>query len=254
MIRCLVVDDEFPAREELKYMISKDPQLKIIGEADSGSNAIERAKELKPDLIFMDINMPDINGLEAASILIDLGIESYIVFVTAYDKYALNAFDVKALDYLLKPLSEERFCKCIDKIQSIIKKNTNINKEQINGLIREIANNDRISRIVGHKDNKLIPIDIKDIIYVSIEDKTTVVYTIKGKYSINIGLGELHSRIDRDVFFRTHKSFIVNLNMIEAIEPWFNSTFNVKLKNITQTIPVSRTYVKDFKEVLNMDM
>lgn len=254
MIKCLIVDDELPAREELKYIMSKNEELELIGEAASGFEAVKKASEFKPDLIFMDINMPDINGLETANMIMQLGIKSFIVFVTAYDKYALEAFDANALDYLLKPLSEERFVRCIDKIKGIVLKDTNIDRDKIDRIIKDVIKTDRIIRIVGHKDNKIVPIDTSEIIYACVEDKTTVVYTNKGRMTINIGLGELYGKLDKLVFFRTHKSFIINLNMIEDIEPWFNSTYNVKLTTIKEVIPVSRTYVKEFREILSMDM
>ena len=252
MIRCLIVDDELPAREELKYILSKSAKVTVVGEATHGREALELSKELKPDLIILDIQMPQMSGIEVAKKLIEEDYIPIIIFVTAYDKFAIEAFEVSAVDYLLKPISEERLLDRIEKIYSMKENKDSYSIDRLNRLIKEIKPILPM-RLAVYYNNKLIPIETKDIIYITIEMKDTIIYTINGKYKANNNLSELYTKLDSNTFFRSHKSYILNLNFIESIEPWFNSTFNINLKNSKDIIPVSRNYSKKFKEIMNID-
>lgn len=254
MIKVLVVDDETPAREELIYMLKRHSDIEVIDEADNGIEAIEKVKGIDIDAIFLDINMPKMGGIEVAKEIIKFNKNIKIIFVTAYDEYALKAFEVNAVDYILKPISDDRFKNTMDKLINRIEVKTLYNKdiEKVIDVLSEIKIKDNPERVSLHNGEKLIPIDLKDIIYTTIENKNTVVWTIKGKFNINYTLTELEEKWSFK-FFRTHKSFLVNLDFIEEIEPWFNSTYNLKLKDSKEKIPVSRSQVKRFKKVMNMD-
>lgn len=243
MIRTLIVDDEAPARKELIYSLKKFGEIEIVGEASHGIEAIELNDKLKPDLIFLDIQMPKLNGIEVAKKILDSNHKPYIVFVTAYEKYAIDAFEVNAMDYILKPITEERLEKGMEKILAKVKKVEKIG----------IRNRENSNKICAYTNGKLIPIDLKEIIYVTVEDKNTVIFSTKGKYEVNYTLGELSEKLNSPTFFRSHKSFLINLDYIEFIEPWFNSTFNVVLKNVDIKIPVSRGQSKEFKELMNIN-
>jgi two-component system LytT family response regulator/two-component system response regulator LytT len=237
VIRCIVVDDEKPAREELAWMISQRGDFKVTATAENGIEALEKSWQTDAQLIFLDINMPGINGVQVAQELSKRENPPYIVFVTAYDKYAIKAFEVNAVDYLLKPVSEDRLEKSLEKIKKIIDQRDMLEAEKIDNIIKEMGMG-RPSRIVGYSNEKLIPIETSEILFISIEDKTTYVHTSRGRYS----------------FFRSHKSYILNLDLIESIEPWFNSTYNVRYKGVKEGIPVSRTYAREFRERMNMDL
>ncbi|MCF6462839.1 LytR/AlgR family response regulator transcription factor [Clostridium sp. Cult1] len=255
MIKTIVVDDETPAREELIYMLEKFRDFKVIGEASHGVEALKLNENLKPDLIFLDIQMPKLNGIDVARKIYEGIHRPYIVFVTAYEKYALEAFEVNAMDYILKPICEERLEKGMKRIIANIGKGEKGYVDRLNTLIQDIRNKeeDAITRICVHDMGKLIPLDLKEIIYATVEDRNTVIISTKGKFEINYTLSELCEKLDKSTFFRSHKSFLINLDYIEVIEPWFNSTFNVILRDTDMKIPVSRSQSKEFKELMNIN-
>ncbi len=255
MLKCLIVDDEMPAREELKYMLSSIDNVSIIGEADNGIRALDIINTLNPDIVFLDVQMPKISGIEVAKKLVQDRKDINIIFITAYENFAVDAFDVNAVDYLLKPISKERLDKAIKRIISLNHDRDKLEYNRLKSIIEDIGINKskNINRISVYYKNKLIPIEVKDILYVTVEDKSTVIVTKDGKYEINYSLNELTDKLSEQTFFRTHKSYIVNLDMIESIEPWFNSTYNINLKHINQTIPVSRSHIKNFKEKMNIE-
>ncbi|MBC8590031.1 LytR/AlgR family response regulator transcription factor [Wansuia hejianensis] len=255
MIRALVVDDEVPAREELIYILKSFKEIEVVGEASYGKEALELEKQLNPDLIFLDIDMPGLNGIEVAQELVKSDSRPFIVFVTAYEAYAIKAFEVNAIDYILKPISEERLEKSIKKILNSINRERESYFDRLGNLLSKlnIIEEKIPNKISLNQNGTLIPINIDEIIYATIEDKNTVVYTDKGRFQINATLGELKEKLNSPRFFRSHKSYLVNLDAIEAIEPWFNSTFNLKIKNTKEKILVSRSQSKEFKKIMNID-
>ncbi|WP_353096443.1 LytTR family DNA-binding domain-containing protein [Tissierella praeacuta] len=254
MLRCLIVDDEKPARQELLYILSNIEGVEVVGEASHGIEALELIKKLRPDIVFLDIQMPQMSGIDVARKLLEEEYRPMVIFVTAYDQFAVEAFEVNAIDYLLKPISEERLER---RLEDIILKDDKekFDYNKLDKLIQDIKSNTKITtkRLSLYHNNKLIPIETKDIIYATIEDKSTVILSNKGKFETNYTLNDLMEKLDSSNFFRTHKSYIVNLNYIESIEPWFNSTYNINLKDIDEVIPVSRNYAKNFREIMNIE-
>lgn len=253
MLRCLVVDDEKPAREEIMYILKQMDEVEVVGEASHGMEALKLIENLNPDVVFLDIQMPQMTGIEVARRLLDKGIELSIIFVTAYDQFALKAFEVNAVDYLLKPIDEDRLKKTIQKIISLKNNREILNYDKLTQLIKDMSLQKSSPWISVYHNNRLIPIETKDIIYITVEDKNTAIVTEKGKFETHYTLNELMEKLDPNIFFRSHKSYIVNLKYIESIEPWFNSTYNINLKHIKKVIPVSRSYSKKFKEKMNID-
>lgn len=256
MQRCLIVDDEMPARKELFYILNNMKDIEVVGEASHGMQALELIDKLRPDTVFLDIQMPQMSGIDVARELLNKEYKPMIIFVTAYDEFAVQAFEVNAIDYLLKPISDERLKDSLNKINEVSQKVKKININQLGELIEYIKTNTKESsqqRISLYFEDRLIPVETKEIIYATIEDKSTTIISNKGKFESNCTLNELMEELDPLMFFRTHKSYIVNLNCIESIEPWFNSTFNINLKNNEEVIPVSRTYAKSFKEIMNIE-
>ncbi|NLV89729.1 MAG: response regulator transcription factor [Tissierellia bacterium] len=254
MLKCLIVDDERPAREEILYILKEIGKVEVVGEASHGVEALELIEKLKPDVVFLDIQMPQMSGIEVAKRIVDQGYDLMIIFVTAYDQFAIEAFEVNAIDYLLKPISEDRLKKTIQKIISHKSEREDLSYDKLSRLIEDIRPTKASSPWISvYYNNKLIPIEIKDIIYATIEDKNTVIITEKGKYGTNYTLNDLMEKLDPQIFFRSHKSYIINLKYIESIEPWFHSTYNINLKSVKDTIPVSRSCSKKFREIMNIE-
>lgn len=253
MISCIIVDDEKPARDELAYLLSSINDIMVVGEAENGIQAIRKAIEEKPQLVFLDVNMPGINGIDVAKELTALEPKPLIVFITAYDSYALSAFEVSAFDYLLKPVSEERLKNSLDRIRSMVSSREARVLDKLDKLSGELGLS-RSTRIVGYQNGMLFPIELDEILFLTLEEKNTIVVCERGKFQINGTLSELQEKLSDRKFFRSHKSYIVNLDRIDSIEPWFNSTYNIHIKGIDETIPVSRTYAKAFKEAMNILM
>ncbi len=255
MLRCLIVDDETPAREELLFILRGVKDVEVVGEASHGAEALELIESLSPDLVFLDIQMPQMSGIDVARRLLNKEYKPMIIFVTAYDQFALEAFEVNAIDYLLKPISEERLEKRLKKIKVMKQDREFIDYSKLSQLIEymKLGTKSGPQWISLYHKERLVPIDIKDIIYATIEDKNTVIITTKGKFETNHTLNELMDKLDSSIFLRSHKSYIVNLNFIESIDPWFNSTYNINLKDLKEIVPVSRSYVKKFREMMSID-
>ncbi|SHH65685.1 two component transcriptional regulator, LytTR family [Caloranaerobacter azorensis DSM 13643] len=254
MIRCIIVDDEMPAREEIKYLLQQFDDIDIVGEAAHGLEAIELIQKLKPDLIFLDIKMPKISGIEVAEHVIKDEYVPLIVFITAFDQFAIKAFDVNAIDYLLKPISKERLKKTIDKIKEIYYSRIDYN-DRLEKFLKYIKDEERnkINKISVYKNGKLIPLNLNEIIYITVEGRTTVIVSTKGRFESNNTLSQLERKLNTKNFFRSHRSFLINIDYIEEIEPWFNSTYQIKMKYSKEKIPVSRSQVKEFREIMNIN-
>ena len=254
MISCIIVDDEMPAREELKYLLQEFENIEVIGEAAHGLEAIELNEKLNPDLIFLDIQMPKISGIEVAHRLIKGSHLPMIVFVTAFEEFALKAFEVNAIDYILKPISKERLQKNIEKvIQTHRLRNAGF-EEKIEKLLIDFRTQHvkKVNKISLYNNGRLIPIDPNEIIYATVEERSTVIVSLKGRFESNNTLGQLEEKLNLSNFFRCHKSFLVNLDYIEEINPWFNSTFLIKMKNTKDEIPVGRSQAKEFKKIMDI--
>lgn len=253
--RCLIVDDEIPARKELLFILNDIEGVEVVGQASHGLEALELNRKLKPDIMFLDIQMPEMSGMDVARILLGEEHKPMVIFVTAYDQFAIEAFEVNAIDYLLKPISEERLKNRLEKITSVKQNSEDVNYEKLSRMIQDIkSSTNELPKIISvHHENKLIPIEIKDIIYATIEDKNTIILTDKGKFEINCTLNKLLEKLDSSMFFRSHKSYIVNLNNISSVEAWFNATYNINLKDQRGMIPVSRSYAKAFREIMNIE-
>ncbi len=256
MIRCIIVDDEMPAREELKYLLHGFEKMEIVGEASHGAEALDLNNRLKPDLIFLDISMPQLSGIEVAQIIIrEQQNKPYIIFVTAFEQFAVEAFEVNAIDYLLKPISKERLEKALDKIINAYKFTGTDYEERIERMINHLKNENvkKINKIMVYSNGSLIPIAPSEILYLTVEGRNTIIFSTKGRFEIGSTLSQLEDKLSSNNFFRSHKSYLVNLDYIEAIEPWFNSTFMIKLKYVKEKIPVSRSQSKDFKEIMDIN-
>ena len=236
MIKCVIVEDEFPAREELKYFLNQYDNLNLQKEFDNPVDALKYLKDNKVDVVFLDINMPELDGMSLGKIISKIDENIKIIFTTAYREYAVDAFEIKAFDYILKPFSEERI------------------KEVLNNLTKEKEEikdtNNKINKITGIYEDKIFVISIDDIYYIEAFEKDNYIYTKDKTYISKIKLSKLEELLPKEKFYRTHRSYIVNLDKIVEVEPWFNSTYILKLSDLDFKVPVSRNNVKEFKEIL----
>jgi len=250
----LIVDDELPARQELKFLLEKNygEQIEIIGEAEHGWAAVEKINELKPQVVFLDIQMPGINGLEVAQIVSDTNPDLAIVFVTAFDGYAIKAFEINALDYLVKPFNLSRLEKTILRLgteKTIIKDYQNKIEKLINQL-DDLFPKDKIKKIPCEETGRIVLIKLEEIYYCVAEEGKVFVFTKGKKLRTFYTLNELEEKLN---FFRTHRSYLVNLDYVKVLEPWFHGSYRLILDDGFKTeIPVSRIQSKRLREILEL--
>ena len=237
MINCIIVEDELPAREELKYFLNEEKEIKLIAEFDNPLDTLTFLKNSTADVIFLDINMPDMNGISLGKIISKMCPDMKIIFITAYKDYAVDAFEIKAFDYLLKPYSESR-------IKSLLKSLVNI-KSEVTTSIR----NNNLKKITVNIGERLYVISLNDIDYIEASEKETLIFSNQKKYVSKIKISKLEEMLKGNNFYRCHRSFIINLDKITEIEQWFNSSWILKIKNYTTAIPVSRNNIKELKEL-----
>lgn len=234
-MNCIIVDDEYPAREELKYFINEFSNMKMAAEFEDSIKALEYIEQNKPDIVFLDINMPKLDGMVLGKIINNFEKKVIIVFITAYKEHAVNAFEIEAFDYILKPYSEERIVNTLRRLEKI-------------QFVDKCINN----KITLKKNNKLRVISICDICYCEARERETIIYTSKEKFIENCSISEFYKRLPKNNFFRSHRSYIVNLEKIVEIIPWFNNTYMVKIQGIDEEIPVSRNNINDFKHLMGI--
>jgi len=254
MLRVLIAEDEKPAREELKYLISRNRDLRVVGEAENGREAVDLCETLAPDLVFLDIDMPVMNGIEAAEGILKGNGCTRIVFVTAYDEFAIKAFELRAVDYLLKPVTHARFDETISRLREQAgpgHRGEAVLADLLETMRTRAAGGS--GRITLYKDRSLIPIDFADIVFVTACGRSTSVVTRAGRFETNFTLAELARQLEGPRFFRCHRGFIINIDCIERVDYWFNNTFLVMMKGFAEKIPVSRSRVREFRELLNID-
>ncbi|WP_123054542.1 LytTR family DNA-binding domain-containing protein [Clostridium sp. JN-1] len=253
-IRCIIVEDEVPAAEELKYIISKYDPIYVLGMAYDGETGMKLIKEEKPQVVFLDINMPVRSGMELAREIKEFDKNIDVIFVTAYEKHALQAFEVGAMDYVLKPFDDSRIGKTIDKILN--KWNNSSSKQQelprmINQIINEIDKEKKMTkRIPCDRNGKIILVDVKDIYYCYIKDEKTYIKTKNDDYFVGYTLHQIEEKTN---FFRAHRSYLVNMDNIKELYSWFNGTYKLVMNDKEKSeIPISRNNVKKLKELLKI--
>lgn len=239
-IRTLVVDDERYAREELTYLLSKFPDVQVVGEAESGEAAILKTVQLLPDVVFLDVEMPKMNGVEVAKVLVELKKVPLIIFATAYPQFAAEAFRINAIDYLLKPYDEEQLKQTIHRIEKIVYPSLPVdNAEKLGKLAVES----------GGEIDYILP---QDILYMYRDEKVTKIITRTDNYEVRTTLKELESRLVPFSFFRIHKGYLVNLIYVSRLTPWFNGAYRLELEGLDEKLSVSRNYVKNLRERLEL--
>jgi len=244
MLRVVLVDDEKLSLDELSFILGKSSDMEIIGRYSDPSSALEFIKKAKPEIVFLDIAMPGIDGFTLAEEIGKLDFSVSIIFATVLDKYAIKAFEMNAIDYVLKPFSEKRLELTMDKISEKYNCDKNIQSKQ--------RVNEGMIKLPLWKEECIYLVHPQDILYCTVLNKGVFVFTRDDTFTTNYTLNQLGNRLINQNFFRSHKSYLVNLDRIYKIVPWFNSTFVLQIEGLKEEVPVSRHYVKDFKKILNM--
>lgn len=238
-MRVVVVDDEVPARDELMYLLKQHSDLEVVAEADDAQSALQALRKERPDAVFLDISMPGRDGMEVARQLSRLTDPPLVVFATAYDQHAVEAFEVNAVDYLLKPFSQERVAETIEKLRRLV------NQRKTNQHILQ-------NKIAVSHDDLIKLLDPEEIVYAGRQGREVLIKTEDNSYTVSYTLQGLEQRLAKGAFFRPHHGFLVNVNRIEKIEPAFQGYQLVMKDNESSRVPVSRNGMKEIKRLLGI--
>jgi two-component system response regulator LytT len=256
-LSALIIDDEQLARDELAYLLKSMGDVDVVAQGRNGVEAVNLVRELSPDVVFLDVQMPGLDGFGVIKRLIDKKIRvPQIVFATAYDQYAVRAFEVNAVDYLLKPFDRRRVAQSVEKTRQKLH-STAAPAERLESLVRMLGSQHAPtphSRILLKAGGRLILVDQKDICFASIEDGVITVVTSGGEGHSNCRtLEELLATLDPNMFWRAHRSYLVNINRIREVVPWFKSSYQLRMDDRKQTeVPVSRTQTKRLRELFGL--
>jgi two-component system, LytTR family, response regulator LytT len=264
-ITALIVDDEQLAREELKYLLDSAGSVEVVAQGANGIEAVELIREYQPDVVFLDVQMPGLDGFAVLKQLIEHHDRlPQIIFATAYDQYAVRAFDVNAIDYLLKPFDKSRVLQAIERARQRLQETAQADEPPAGGglkldaLIRLIEQQQsprmHSGKIVLQAQSRLLLIDQKDICFASIDEGIITVVTpnIEGQSKCRT-LEELLELLDPSMFWRAHRSYVVNINHIKEVVPWFKSSYQLRMDDKKQTeIPVSRAQTKRLRELFKL--
>ncbi len=239
-IKMLIVDDEQPARRKIRTFLKNVAHSSEIFEAENGVEAVKMIQNEQPDLIFLDIQMPGMTGFE---VIERVGAENMpaVIFVTAYDQYAIAAFEVQAVDYLLKPFDEERFLKSFERALAQIRQQ-NIEPEKLKNLLAIISEEKEfLQRIMVNKNGRFFFVNVEDIQFFEADEKYVKLHTPNETSLVRETMSNLESRLDGAKFARIHRSYIVNIDAIKELQPWSHGDYVIILKN-GKELPLSRRY------------
>lgn len=241
-----VIEDEVLARQELIYLLNETGKVSVVGEAEDIHQALWDINEKQPDAVFLDIELENGNGLDLAKQFRNMKKPPMIVFVTAYDEYAVEAFDLDAIDYIVKPIDKMRLTKAVHKLIKLAG-TPELESESEQPVLE---NKDKRYSITVKEEDRIIVINTKDILYIGTENRQAYIQTIDKKYETDSLLYKIMDKLG-DNFVQVHRGYIVNIKQIAALEPWFNRTYLIVLKNGSK-VSVSRSYVKSVKQVLGL--
>jgi two-component system LytT family response regulator/two-component system response regulator LytT len=256
-LRAVLVDDEQLARDELGYLLGQVGGVDVIGQAGNGVEALTTIDRLQPDVVFLDVQMPGLTGFEVARRMVDQRTPSHIIFVTAYDQHAIEAFEVNAVDYLLKPVDQARLEVAVERARRRVGADRPADAvapdlEKIIQLVTERQS--RRERLAIKVGERFMLVQAEEIIYASLADEGITVVTGQHSGTSNYRtLDELQERLDGSLFWRVHRSHLVNINKIKEIVPWFSRNYILRMKDEKATeIPVSRTQTRRLREYLKL--
>ncbi|MDZ4655692.1 MAG: LytTR family DNA-binding domain-containing protein [Coriobacteriia bacterium] len=235
MLKALVVDDEAPARSELRYLLEEAGGVEVVGEASNAQEALQLIKAIPYDVVFLDIDMPGLSGMQLAEVLVQLERQPAVIFVTAYSEHAVKAFEVQATDYLMKPVEVDRLRQAIER------------------LIPSEDAPARIERVPVEKAGRKLLLRVGEIFYIMAKDDYSYIFTSDERYLSTISLAQLEQKLEPQGFFRVHRRFVVNLSQVKEVAPMYGGTMLLTLKDKTATqVPASRRRVPSLKKALGL--
>ncbi len=246
-INTIIVDDEKPARDELAFLLKGFPEVQVVGQGRNGVEAVALIKEHAPDLVFLDVKMPGLDGFGVLKKLVERKVKlPHVVFATAFDDYAVQAFEVNAVDYVLKPFDKGRIAKAIQRARKQIETQSSA-ADRLEQLMSQLG----AAKLSAQPTKLLVK---EDIIFASIEDGLITVMGREVEGTSNYRtLEELHATLDSDSFWRPHRSYLVNIHHIKEVVPWFKSSYMLKMSDKKQAeIPVSRAQTKRLRELFKL--
>ncbi|EKK3978029.1 LytR/AlgR family response regulator transcription factor [Cronobacter sakazakii] len=243
-MKVIIVEDEVLAQQELNWLIKTHSQMDVVATFEDGLDVLKYLQQHDVDAIFLDINIPSLDGVLLAQNISKFARKPFIVFITAWKEHAVEAFELEAFDYILKPYQESRIIGMLQKLEAAFAQQSAPHAAAPAG--RENATINLI------KDERIIVTDINDIYYAEAHEKMTFVYTRKEAYVMPMNITEFCNRLPEAHFFRCHRSYCVNLNKIREIEPWFNNTYVLRLRDLDFQVPVSRSRVKAFRQLMRL--
>lgn len=289
-MRAIVVEDEFLARQELEYYIKTYSSIEITGSFDDGLDVLKYVQNHEVDAIFLDINIPSLDGVLLAHNISKFSRKPYIIFITAYKEHAAEAFEIEAFDYILKPYSESRITSMLRKLENTYQRDHqpdadgrrgSLQSEQsppLSAASQSAEGTEAAAHHVGSsqafvhhqagqtahtahalqgkislwKNDKIQVIPVDDVYYASASEKVTHVYTRRDEYTVSASISDFQATLPEEYFFRCHRSYIVNISKIREIVPWFNNTYLLRLHDLEYEVPVSRSKAKEFRQIMNI--
>jgi len=246
------VDDEQLACDELSFLLKDFPEIEVIATGSNGLQALELIQQLEPELVFLDVHMPGLDGMGVVRRLREKDIDPpHFIFVTAYDQYAVEAFRLKAMDYLLKPVDKGRLTETVEHARRVIQE-----KRAPEALAPAKSGPPAVPRtkLLVRANNRNFIVDANDVIYATIDNGliTLVTTNIEGHSNYRT-IEDLQANLDRDLFWRVHRSFLVNINRIKEVVPWFKSSYQLRMDDKKHTeIPVSRVQTRRLRELFKL--
>jgi two-component system, LytTR family, response regulator len=256
-LNTIIVDDERPAREELAFLLKGFPEINVIGQGKNGVEAVALIKEHAPDLVFLDVQMPGLDGFGVLKKLVERKLKvPHVVFATAFDHYAVQAFDVNAVDYVLKPFDKGRIAKAIARARKMLDAQTSTT-ERLEQLVNQLGSAKQAAqpvKLLVQSQQRLLLVNAEDMLFATIESGSVSVIArdTEGRSNYHT-LEELHAALDSDTFWRPHRSYLVNVHHIKEVIPWFKSSYIFKMSDKKRTeIPVSRGQMNRLHELFKL--
>ena len=249
-IQTLIVDDEPLARDRVRQLLQADQEFHVAGECRNGSEAVEAIRKARPDLVFLDVQMPEVDGFGVIEAICARNMPA-VIFVTAYDKYALRAFDENALDYLLKPYDERRFQRAVQRVKDHLNRgNSGDVAQRMLAMLQDVSPERKaMDRLVIKSDGRVVFLKTREVDYAEAAGNYLSLHVGKDTYLIRETMNAFEARLDPEKFLRIHRSTIVNIERIKEVQPWFKGEYVVTLRDGTE-LSLSRTYRDKLRQFL----
>lgn len=245
-VTVLIVDDEDLARAKIRTLLGGFADVECVGEAANGLEAVELIRKRAPDVVILDIQMPGMDGFQVIDSLEEVPL---IIFATAYNEYAIKAFEVNSVDYLLKPITKERFSEALERARQLLAGGPDLDRQA--ERIARLVQSKGVERLPVMKGKRIILLDVDAIVWVGVRDELVFVHTRDARFLVNMTMAELEKRLAPGTFFRIHRSSIVNLNRVLEIVPWFAGKYKVIVADEDRTeLVLSRARAKSLREIL----